>query len=487
MLFNSYIFIFLFFPLTLIGYYGLNHFGKHKAALAFLTAMSMWFYGYNNIYYLIILIVSILANYALSLCMNRARVQSHKRIFLCVGILLNIGILFYFKYYDFFIENLNVLLRSDFPLLRLVLPLGISFYTFQQLSYVIDSYKGECDTYGFLEYAAYVSFFPQLIAGPIVYHSELIPQFREAANRKLDFGNLSRGIYAFSLGLAKKVLIADTFSKVVVIGYSHIAGLNTPSVILIMVCYSLQIYFDFSGYCDMAYGMSYMLGIKLPFNFNSPYKACSISDFWDRWHMTLTRFFTRYVYIPLGGNRCSKARNYLNVLIVFLVSGLWHGANWTFIIWGLMHGILSVLERIFRSIPLRLPRMLKVGATFLFVTFAWSLFRADSLSDAGLLWTQLFCGGFGPLYQPITDKFGDLMEISFLQRAGLGTVMTSYPWIPVTVFTLLTLTACFTMKNTQEKTAQMKLTNRKILVVVILMLWSILSLSEISEFLYFNF
>ena len=447
----------------------------------------MWFYGYNNIYYLIILIVSILANYALSLCMNRARVQSHKRIFLCVGILLNIGILFYFKYYDFFIENLNVLFRSDFPLLRLVLPLGISFYTFQQLSYVIDSYKGECDTYGFLEYAAYVSFFPQLIAGPIVYHSELIPQFREAANRKLDFGNLSRGIYAFSLGLAKKVLIADTFSKVVVIGYSHIAELNTPSVILIMVCYSLQIYFDFSGYCDMAYGMSYMLGIKLPFNFNSPYKACSISDFWDRWHMTLTRFFTRYVYIPLGGNRCSKARNYLNVLIVFLVSGLWHGANWTFIIWGLMHGILSVLERIFRSIPLRLPRMLKVGAAFLFVTFAWSLFRADSLSDAGLLWTQLFCGGFGPLYQPITDKFGDLMEISFLQRAGLGTVMTSYPWIPVTIFTLLTLTACFTMKNTQEKTAQMKLTNRKILVVVILMLWSILSLSEISEFLYFNF
>ncbi|GFI01180.1 peptidoglycan O-acetyltransferase [Muribaculaceae bacterium] len=487
MLFNSYIFIFLFFPLTLIGYYGLNHFGKHKAALAFLTAMSMWFYGYNNIYYLIILIVSILANYALSLCMNRARVQSHKRIFLCVGILLNIGILFYFKYYDFFIENLNVLFRSDFPLLRLVLPLGISFYTFQQLSYVIDSYKGECDTYGFLEYTAYVSFFPQLIAGPIVYHSELIPQFRDAASRKLDFRNLSRGIYAFSLGLAKKVLIADTFSKVVAIGYDHIADLNTPSVILVMVCYSLQIYFDFSGYCDMAYGMSYMLGIKLPFNFNSPYKACSISDFWDRWHMTLTRFFTRYVYIPLGGNRCSKAKNYLNVLIVFLVSGLWHGANWTFIIWGLMHGILSVLERIFRNMPLRLPRMLKVGATFLFVTFAWSLFRADSLSDAGLLWTQLFCGGFGPLYQPITDKFGDLMEISFLHRAGLGTVMTSYPWIPVTAFTLLTLTACFTMKNTQEKTAQMKLTNRKILVVILLMLWSILSLSEISEFLYFNF
>ncbi len=487
MLFNSYIFIFLFFPLTLIGYYGLNHAKMYKAALAFLAAMSMWFYGYNSIYYLVILIVSILANYCLSACMTRTSKNGLKQTLLGIGIFLNIGILFYFKYYDFFISNLNSVFKSNLPLLRLILPLGISFYTFQQLSYVIDSYKGECENYSFLEYAAYVSFFPQLVAGPIVYHSELIPQLKDHASRKLNFENLSRGFYAFSLGLAKKVLIADTFSQVVAIGYDHIVELNTPSVILVMVCYSLQIYFDFSGYCDMAYGMSYMLGIKLPFNFNSPYKAQSISDFWDRWHMTLTRFFTRYVYIPLGGNRCSKVRNYLNRLIVFLISGLWHGANWTFIIWGLLHGILTVLERIFHTESKRAPRFLRIGVTFVLVTFAWSLFRADSLSDAGMLWSQLFRGGFGPIYQPITDKFADLVEMSFLYKAGLSGIMTRYPWMPVTAFTLALLTACFTMKNTQEKVAQMKLTNRKILVVVILMLWSIVSLSEISEFLYFNF
>lgn len=487
MLFNSYIFIFLFFPLTLIGFYGLNHAGMYKAALAFLTAMSMWFYGYNNIYYLVILIVSILANFFLSTCTVRTSSRRLKQVFLSISLFVNLGILFYFKYYDFFIENLNSALSLNLPLLRLVLPLGISFFTFQQLSYAIDSYKGECEGYSFLEYAAYISFFPQLIAGPIVYHSELIPQFRDLNRRKLNYENLSRGIYAFSLGLAKKVLIADTFSKVVTIGYGAITELNTPSALLVMVCYSLQIYFDFSGYCDMAYGMSYMLGIKLPFNFNSPYKAQSISDFWDRWHMTLTRFFTRYVYIPLGGNRCSKTRNCLNVLIVFLVSGLWHGANWTFILWGGLHGILSVIERIFHIPDWKAPRFLKTAVTFLLVTFAWSLFRADSLSDAWMLWGQLFHGGFGSIYPPVTDKFRDLVEVSFLYRAGFGGIISRYPWLPVTAFTLITLSASFTMKNTQEKTAQMKFTNRKILTVIILLIWSIVSLSEISEFLYFNF
>lgn len=487
MLFNSYIFIFLFFPLTLIGYYGLNYAGKHKAAIAFLTGMSLWFYGYNNIYYLAILIVSILINYGIVALMSRFPDKHLRQICLFMGILLNIGILFYFKYYDFFIENVNGIFKSDFPLLRLVLPLGISFYTFQQLSYVIDSYRRECENYSFPEYAAYVSFFPQLIAGPIVYHSELIPQFKDKTKKRLDFENLSKGLYAFSLGLAKKVLIADTFSKVVGIGYGAVSELNTTSAFLVMVCYSLQIYFDFSGYCDMAYGMGYMLNIKLPVNFNSPYKAESISDFWDRWHMTLTRFFTKYVYIPLGGSRCGRTRTCLNVMIVFLVSGLWHGANWTFILWGALHGTFSVIEKLINVKALRLPRFLKTGITFLLVTFAWSLFRADSIGDAGMLWTQLFHGGFGTVYQPITDCFQDLIEVSFLYRAGLSGIMTKYPWLMVTGFTLVSTIACFTMKNTQEKVQEMKLTNRRLLVVVILMLWSILSLSEISEFLYFNF
>lgn len=493
MLFNSYIFIFLFFPLTLIGYYGLNYAKKYQSAMAFLVAMSLWFYGYNNIYYLIILIISILLNYGIVLGISYCKQKSIQKLFLGTGILLNIGILFYYKYYDFFLSNINAALKTELPLLHLVLPLGISFYTFQQLSYVIDSYKGDCEKYSFLEYAAYVCYFPQLIAGPIVYHSELIPQFRDLSRKKLCFENLSRGLYAFSLGLAKKVLVADTFSKIVTIGYGNVGELNSTSAFLVMICYSLQIYFDFSGYCDMAYGMGYMMNIKLPVNFNSPYKAVSLSDFWDRWHMTLTRFFTKYIYIPLGGNRRGNKRTYLNVMIVYLVSGLWHGANWTFILWGALHGIVSVLERMIKTVvrpsqkSSKLGSALKTGITFLFVTFAWSLFRAQSLTQAGLLWKQLFTGGLGEIYAPITDKFQELVEISFLYRAGLGGLMNAFPWLPLTIFTVITLFTCFTMKNTQEKAASLKLTTGKMLTVVILVFWSVLSLSEISEFLYFNF
>lgn len=487
MLFNSYIFIFLFFPLVLIGYYGLNYAGHYKGALVFLTCMSLWFYGYNNIYYLPILIASILFNYGITTLIPRHYGKRMTKYGLYAGFIFNIGILFYFKYYDFFMDNLNTVLQSNFPLLKLMLPLGISFYTFQQLSYVVDSYRGECADYDFAEYAAYVSYFPQLIAGPIVYHSELIPQLRDTNKKKLNFSNLSKGLYAFCLGLAKKVLMADTFSRMVTIGYDNITALNTCSALLIMVCYSLQIYFDFSGYCDMAYGIGYMMNIELPQNFNSPYKADSVSEFWDRWHMTLTRFFTRYIYIPLGGNRRGQARTCINVMIVFLVSGLWHGANWTFLLWGAMHGMVCVAERLAGKFSFRLPRPIKILLTFAFVTFAWSLFRADSLTDAALLWKQLFAGGFGPVHEPITAAFQNLVEISFLYHAGLSGLMNSLPWLLPTAMTVITVLSCLWMKNTQEKTRYLKLTVAKMLTVIVLMLWSILSLSEISEFLYFNF
>lgn len=487
MLFNSYIFIFLFFPLTLIGYFGLSYARKYKAALAFLVGMSLWFYGYNNIYYLAILIVSIILNYGIANRMKCLKAGRMRRFVMLAGVFLNIGILLYFKYYDFFIENINAALKAELPLLKLALPLGISFYTFQQLSYVIDVYRDECESYSFLEYAAYVSYFPQLVAGPIVYHSELIPQFRDPAKKRINFDNLCKGLYAFSLGLAKKVLLADTFSKIVTVGYGNISDLNTPSVILVMVCYSLQIYFDFSGYCDMAYGMAYMMNIELPQNFNSPYKAASITEFWDRWHMTLTRFFTRYVYIPLGGSRAGTFNTYRNILIVFLISGFWHGANWTFILWGTLHGICKVFERLLKVAEWRIPKFIKIGVTFALVTLAWSLFRAESISDAFLLWSRLFSGEFGPVYEPITEKFNELIEMKFLYRVGLGNIIDSYPFLFPALFAGVSYAACHTMRNTQEKVVRLKLTNLKLITVVILMLWSILSLSEISEFLYFNF
>ena len=487
MLFNSYIFIFLFFPLALLGYFGLNHIGKYKAASAFLFIMSLWFCGYANILYPAVLLFSIVCNYAVASAICQKPDKRWKKPLLCAGILLNAGILLFLKYYNFFIENINALFSSQLPFLELILPLGISFYTFQQISYLVDVYRGESGKYGFCDYALYIAFFPKLTQGPIALHNEIIPGLQNPEKRKINFENLSRGIHAFALGLAKKVLIADSFAKVVNVGYGSIPELNSLSAGLVMVCYSLQIYFDFSGYCDMAWGIGAMLNIDLPTNFNSPYKAESITDFWSRWHMTLTRFFTRYLYIPLGGNRRGAARTCVNTMIVFLVSGLWHGANWTFLLWGALHGIVMVFEKTVNTASLRLPRWLKRGITFSLVTFGWSLFRADSPGQAALLWRQLFWGGFGSLHRPIVDAFQDLTEISALYRLGLSGIMSSCPWLAVSLFTVLALLGCFTLKNTQEKTACFTLSNKKLFTVIILMFWSILSLSEISEFLYFNF
>lgn len=487
MLFNSYIFVILFFPIVVAGYYWLHHIKLEKAALGYLVLMSMVFYGYNSIRYLVMLVVSIVVNYVLVVMMGRAAGRAVRRLFLVLGVLYNIGILFYFKYFDFFIENVNAVLETDYPFLRLALPLGISFYTFQQLSYVIDSYRGDCGRYSLLEYAAYVSFFPQLIAGPIVYHDELIPQLRARENHRIQYGNLCRGMYAFALGMAKKVLAADTLSKVVTIGYDNVGALNSISTILVMLCYSLQIYFDFSGYCDMAYGIGYMFNVELPVNFNSPYKAASVREFWDRWHMTLTRFFTKYVYIPLGGSRKGKARTYLNVMAVFLVSGIWHGANWTFILWGIVNGLGSLYDRLFDRILQKIPRAIRIAVTFCFCTIAWSMFRAESVGQGLQMIGNLARYGDGKLYGGITESFNQVIEVRLLGRLGLRPVILACPWVMPVVFAAVLVLACLLLRNTQEKVHDGRYGAWRVAVTVVLLIWSILSLSEVSEFLYFNF
>ncbi len=491
MLFNSYIFIFLFFPLAVLGYYMFHRLGKPKLALGYLICMSMWFYGCNSIEYLFILIASVILNFVLVELLDRAEGLFIRRFLLAAGIALNLGILFYYKYYDFFVGNLNKWFKAEFGYLKLVLPLGISFYTFQQLSYVIDSYRRECGKYGFLEYATYVIFFPQLIAGPIVYHDELIPQLRDKKNHRINYENLSKGIYAFSLGLAKKVLIADTLSKIVAWGYDNKGYQTMLSGVIIMLCYALQIYFDFSGYCDMAYGIGYMFNVKLPFNFNSPYKAASIDEFWDRWHLTLTRFFTKYVYIPLGGSRKGTIRTYCNIFIVFFVSGIWHGANWTFIWWGVVHGAAKIFERIFGKALKWIPSIIRRIWTFIFITAAWSLFRAESLKQFVRFWkcTLRFRNKSGQIYNgELTEIFNSLTEMRALYRLGFGGIIERYPLLPLLVFIALLILACFFMKNTQEKVEEStKYGKRRMFVTAALILWSVMSLSDVSEFLYFNF
>ena len=379
MLFNSYIFIFIFLPVALIGWYGLNRLGLYKLASLFLSVMSLWFYAYFNVRYLAIILCSIGLNYLLSLALahvqtkhlpsdtgaektdstfgaeskiqkapsvDKAPIPVSGKIGLLAGLILNLGILFYFKYYDFFIENINLAFRADFNLKHILLPLGISFFTFQQMSYIIDRALGRCRHYDFVNYLTFVTFFPQLIAGPIVLHSEIIPQFEDPEKRRFDSASFARGIYLFVLGLAKKVLLADTFGLMANFGFAQTFSLDAVSTVFVILAYSFELYFDFSGYSDMAIGLGRMFHVELPLNFDSPYRSCSIKEFWQRWHITLSRFFITYVYIPLGGSRKGRARMLLNTFIVFLLSGLWHGAAWTYVAWGAMQGLLVVLDNL---------------------------------------------------------------------------------------------------------------------------------------------
>ena len=405
---------------------------------------------------------------------------------LAVGITFNLTVLFYFKYYDFFIENVNTIFKTDLSFAPLLLTVGTSFITFQQISYLVDCYREENMQYGFLDYAAYISFFPKISSGPITQFRELLPQLQDTGIVKPRFENLSKGLYQFAIGLAKKVLLADTLAKLVEIGFSDIAGLHMGSALLVMLCYSLQLYYDFSGYSDMAIGVASMLNIRLPINFRSPYKAKSVSDFWARWHITLTQFFTKYVYIPLGGSRKGLKRTCINILIVFLLSGLWHGANWTFLVWGLLHGLVMVFERVTDRKIEKLPF---VGwfFTFLFVNAAWVIFRADSLADAGLFLSRIFVPGCGGVETSLVTAMNELVEIRILCRLGLQGLVDRLPGMALFFIVFIALFLAVFAKNGQERVEGFCYKKGQMAVTVLFLVWSIVSLSGVSVFLYSNF
>ena len=311
---------------------------------------------------------------------------------LALGLTINLGLLFYFKYFNFFIDNCNFLFGTDLQFAKIALPLGISFFTFQQLSFIIDRYREDAPCYGFWDYACFITYFPQLIAGPIVLHSEFVPQLQERKNRRLDVDLFFDGAALFILGMGKKVLLEDVLAIIVNAEYNSIPYLDAVSAWVTIICYMLELYFDFSGYCDMARGLGKMFGFELPENFNSPLMATSVKDFWRRWHMTLSRFLTTYIYIPLGGNRKGLAVKCLNLMIVFLVSGFWHGANWTYVVWGLLHGLAMVWEAVFPKLRFKFEWLNRL-CTGIFVTFTFSIFRSESLEQAWALIQKLFAGG----------------------------------------------------------------------------------------------
>ncbi len=516
MQFNSYIFILCFLPLVLIGYFGLNRVGKDRLAKLFLLAMSLWFYGYFNVSYLFIICGSIVVNFAISRLMDKAAAKGGKtgeertaarRLLMIAGVIFNVAVIFYFKYYDFFIENLNALFRTDFVLKHIVLPLGISFFTFQQISFIVDAYKGEVKQYSFLEYALFVTFFPQLVAGPIVLHSELIPQFKDKEKWQVNFDNLSKGIMLFVRGLAKKVLVADVFGNAVNWAINQASSipvgegaLTVPEIIILMLSYTFQIYFDFSGYSDMATGLGLMLNLDIPMNFNSPYKALSVADFWKRWHMTLTRFLTRYIYIPLGGSRKGKLRTYINTMIVFLISGIWHGANWTFILWGVLHGLAQCFNKITHGIYESLVAAAKKTSasgvllgiiktvqwlfTFAFINVAWLLFRADSVT----MWLQIL-RRFGIQYyvvrQDILEPFRIPKLTALLEIMGVANSGTDALWISLVSFMILAFGLCLCTKNNYQ--AEYRRNVFSVVSTWVLFILCLISLSTVSTFLYFNF
>ncbi|WP_345992906.1 MBOAT family protein [Sulfurimonas sp. HSL-1716] len=462
MLFNSYEFIFLFLPFTFFIYFYLLQKRLTVGARGFLVFASLFFYSWWNIVYLPLILSSMLFNYVIgnSLNENFKKAKVGKRSLLMFGVVSNIALLGYFKYSDFFIENINLALHSSLSLLHLALPLAISFFTFQQIAYLVDSYRGETKEYDFLNYALFVTFFPQLIAGPIVHHAEMMPQFANKWNLAKNYKNIATGLFIFSIGLFKKVVIADSFAEIADKGFDVLHVLSFTEAWATSLSYTFQLYFDFSGYTDMAIGAALLFNIVLPINFNSPYKALSIQDFWRRWHITLSRFLKDYIYIPLGGNRKGDFRTYVNLMATFTLGGIWHGAGWTFVFWGLLHGIALVVNHIWRSIGFRLPTVLAWFLTFNFINVAWIFFRAKEWDDALKV----------------------LSGMTAVETIKIASDMDMHPDWFIMVFVVI-----LTLKTTVEYSKKAIYTPKTAFASGIFFVSAMLLTNHISKFLYFDF
>ncbi|WP_078414484.1 MBOAT family O-acyltransferase [Priestia abyssalis] len=483
MLFNSFEFIFFFLPLVFILYFLLLKCGLNTIAKLFLITGSLFFYAWWNIRYLPLILVSVFVNYMAGQLLTKQKIS--RRFVLLTGIIFNVSLLFYFKYANFFIENVNTLFHTQYALWQLALPLGISFFTFQQIAYLVDTYRGETKETSFFDYILFVTFFPQLIAGPIVHHKSLIPQFSQRENQKIRYSNLAAGFFVFSVGLFKKVGIADHFSLLASQGFDQAASLTFIEAWAVSLSYTFQLYFDFSGYSDMAIGLALLFNIRLPKNFDSPYKALNIQDFWRRWHITLSEFLTKYIYIPLGGNRKGEIRTLIHIFLVFFISGFWHGAGWTFIVWGMMHGVASIVYRLWKKTGVTLNKCIAWLITFNFVNAAWVFFRAESIDDAvkvlkgmaGLNGISLSINLFPVSFSNVMERF----NIPMVQQYGLMIDRTAVIGIVLGFIVVLFF------KNSIQLKERINYDVRTALFAAFLFSYAIINLSRVSEFIYFNF
>lgn len=393
MLFPSPEFIYFFLPLSVLAWWSLQRAGRSNEAQWLIVFCSIFFYGWWNVSYVPLMIGNALVNFYLGLYIFK----TSSRRCLVAGLIYNIGMLAYFKYVDFFIDNWNYIANTQFQALRLVLPLGISFFTFQVIAYLVDCYMGRVHDFSLRRFAFSISFYPHLIAGPILHYSDVMPQL----HGRVIFcaRQFSQGLLLFVIGLFKKGVIADRLAEIVDPLFATQELLRFFESWISAVGYGLQIYFDFSGYSDMAIGIGLMFGIILPHNFNSPYKSNSVAEFWKRWHITLSRFLRDYLYISLGGNRSGFARGALAAAVTMIIGGLWHGASWTFVLWGLLHGLFICVYRVWVRLGGRMNDVLAIAFTFISVTAAWVIFRADSIERAISMWKgMLGLNGFAVPY-----------------------------------------------------------------------------------------
>ena len=477
MVFHSHAFILLFLPLSVIAYF-LAAKRSARAGILTLLAASVLFYALYSPAGAALVCADLAVHYGLYRWM-RSRPADARRPVRTLSIVLSIVFLFVFKYASSAVAFFSGLAGSGFVLRSILVPAGISFLTFSKISFMIDESSDDAPLRSADEFFLYMLYFPKVLSGPIVRPEELLAQFRQPERASVNWAHICEGLYSFSIGLAKKVLIADFLGILVDACYAKPAACSGVEALAAIFGFSLQLYFDFSGYSDMAVGVARMMNIDLPQNFNSPYKALDITDFWRRWHITLTGFLTRYLYYPLGGNRKGKARQYLNILIVFAVSGIWHGVGLTFLVWGLLHGLMSVLTRMIRPRLKRQLRVPSVAVTFLLVTFAWVFFRAQSLPDAVTMLLRPFSG---------LGNFNDDLVESLLQPTLFNVLTQALPFKAALALVFAALGAVvFFTKNTAERTAAFRPTFRTALVTFLLLVVSLLSFTAVTSFIYGGF
>ena len=470
MLFNSFEFIFVFLPLVLVLYFNIK---SHRGKLYLLLISSYIFYGYWNYKFIGLILLTTIIDFNIGLALSRFDNPLTRKRLMQLSIVTNLTILGFFKYFNFFVDSfyeVTSLLGSTSSrefFLEIVLPVGISFYTFQSMSYIIDVYYKKTEPHrDFVSYATYIALFPPLIAGPIIRHNNLVHQLEDPTRGKFNWNNFAQGIHLFVIGLSKKIIFADRIGMAIDPALLNMSNLSTPEAWLCALGYTAQLYFDFSGYSDMAIGLGKMMNFDFPQNFNSPYKSKSITEFWQRWHISLSSWLKDYLYIPLGGNKLSPAKTYRNLMLTMILGGLWHGASWVYVIWGTYHGVILAIERFFKNRNIKIiPQKFLLPWTFLLAMIGWVFFRSPNMTFA-MEWIDKM---FLPNYDWSFYNFSAKVRDRFAAVLVIGYCIIFY------------------CKNTFELDYKRALKPRLAIVMALLFIIGILYFSKDSPFLYFQF